>query len=113
MRRPAWFLAVALFAYATAVQWNDPDALRWMFLYGGAALLCAEAAFRWPPAWVPGTIGAVALVWAATLLPHVVSDMALTFDEEERELGGLVIVAAVMAAVALGSWRARNRRGAR
>jgi hypothetical protein len=50
-------------------------------------------------------VGLVALVWAATLVPDVVAVGALTFDEEQRELGGLVIVAAIMIALALGSWR--------
>lgn len=48
-------------------------------------------------------MAAVALVWAGTLLPHVVGEMALTFDEEERELGGLLIVLAAMAGLALAA----------
>jgi hypothetical protein len=98
-------VGAALFAYAAAVQYNDPDVLRWLLLYAAASLLCLEAVFRWPPAWVPAAVAIVAIVWAGTLAPHVVSQRALTFDEEERELGGLLIVAVSMAVLA---WAARR-----
>ncbi len=34
-----------LFLFSAAVQYNDPDPLHWMFLYGFAAILCILALF--------------------------------------------------------------------
>ena len=96
--------ALALFfAASAAVQWNDPDPLRWMALYGVAAAATATSLVRPVPRAVSIGIGAVALAWAALWLPEVLSRAAFTGNEEERELGGLLSVAAAMA------WLARRR----
>ena len=39
-------LGLVLFVYATAVQVNDPDPLRWMFVYGFTAVWCGWAVAR-------------------------------------------------------------------
>lgn len=54
MRVICGVLAATLLLFA-AVQWNDPDALFWIGLYGAGAIWCGIAAFRpatldWPPA---------------------------------------------------------------
>lgn len=63
-----WVLAT-VFALFTAVQYNDPDPLQWMLLYGGVAVHFALAAlgrlYR-PAVWL---WLAASLIWAATLLP--------------------------------------------
>ncbi|MBL7805708.1 MAG: transmembrane 220 family protein [Saprospiraceae bacterium] len=63
-----WTLAVVFVLFAL-VQYNDPDPLQWILLYGGVAVLYSLAArgrvYRqgvW--LWL-----LAALVWAATLLP--------------------------------------------
>jgi hypothetical protein len=101
-----------LFLFAVAVQYNDPDPLRWMAIYGLAALACGLSLAGRLPRLAPVAIGLAALVWAATLAPGVVGRVSLgdLFEsyamksapvEEARETGGLLIVAAWMAVLAL------------
>jgi hypothetical protein len=105
------------FLFSVAVQLNDPDPLRWMAIYGAAAVVCGlELAGR--VRWVlPVLVGATALVWAASIAPRVLgrvpfSAMFAEFEmqnagvEESREMYGLLIVALWMAAVA---WAAHRR----
>ena len=99
---------VVVFAFAAALQYNDPDGLYWAALYLGAALACALAAAE-RKAWVPpAAVGGVAVVWAAFLVPEVLGhvrfaqlfaawEMKNARVEVGRELGGLTIVAAWMA----------------
>lgn len=108
-----------LFVFAAAVQYNDPDPIRWMAIYGLAALACGLALAGRLPRWAPVVVGLAALVWAATLAPRVVGRVSLgdLFEsyamksepvEEAREMGGLLIVAGWMAVLAVvGSRRAR------
>jgi len=104
----------ALFAFAAAVQYNDPDPLRWMAIYGLAMLACGLALagrLSWLP---PALVGLIALVWAGTLAPGVVGRVSVgeLFQsygmlspavEEGREMGGLLIVAVWMALLTLAS----------
>jgi hypothetical protein len=96
-----------LFLLAVAVQYNDPDPLRWMAIYGAAAVACLLAFRRRLRRWMPLVVGVVALAWAATLAPGVVGrvspgdlfraiPMGSTAIEEGREMVGLLIVAAWM-----------------
>lgn len=103
--RVASALSALLFAYAAALQWNDPDPVRWMAIYGTAAVVAGAAAFRPVPRAVGLALAAVALLWAATLVPGVVSEAALTGTEEERELAGLLLVAGF--GLALARWGRR------
>ncbi len=101
-----WVVAI-LFLLFAAVQYNDPDPIQWMLLYGGTAVHFALAALGRPyrPAlwlWL-----AVALVWAASLapnfinwlrmgLPSIVQTMKaeVPWVELAREFLGLLLVAA-------------------
>jgi len=86
-------LALALFfAWAALLQLNDPDPIRWFALYAVAAALAAASAFTAVPRPCFAALAAVAGVWAAILLPAVLSERAFTGTEEEWELGGLLIV---------------------
>ena len=96
----------AYFCFATLVQLNDPDAPRWMALYGAAAVVSLLAAFRpLAPLW-PALIGLLALAWALLLLPEAVGtsfrqlfetwQMMSPGMEVGRETLGLLIVAAWM-----------------
>ena len=108
-----------LFLFAAAVQYNDPDPIRWMAIYGLAALACALALAGWLARLAPVLIGLAALAWAATIAPGVVGRVsvgelvqsyAMMSEpvEEAREMGGLLIVAVWMAVLALvGSRPAR------
>ena len=105
-------MMAALFAFAAAVQYNDPDPLRWMAIYGLAMLACGLALagrLSWLP---PALLGLIALVWAGTLAPGVVGRVSVgeLFQsygmlspavEEGREMGGLLIVAVWMGVLTL------------
>src|SRR5437867_11028091 len=106
--RASNLLMVALFVLAVAVQYNDPDPIRWMSIYGMAALACGLA-YRDKLHWsIPAATGLVALIWAATIAPRVVGKASLgemfqswemhsELIEEEQEMCGLLIVAFWMA----------------
>jgi hypothetical protein len=106
----------ALFAFAAAVQYNDPDPLRWMALYLAAAAACVLAVLHRLPRWGPAVVGLAALAWAVTLAPHVLGhvgwgEMVQAWEmkdvrvEEGREMYGLLIVAAWMAVLVLAGRR--------
>jgi hypothetical protein len=94
-----------LFAVAVVVQYNDPDPLVWMGIYGAALAVCALDVLgknvRRPARIVAG----VALLWAVSWAPRIVRDVPWShlFDhfsmkddvhiEEAREFLGLLIVA--------------------
>jgi hypothetical protein len=92
-----------VFLLAAAVQYNDPDPVPWMLVYGAAMFACVLALLRREHRHVAGLTGAVALVWALILLPRVAGQvapgemfreagMATLEIEEAREALGLLIV---------------------
>jgi len=96
-----------LFLFGVAVQYNDPDPLPWMAIYGVAALASFLAARGRLPGWLPALAGIVALVWSGTLLPGVLGrvsplemfeefEMESALIEQAREAFGLLIIAAWM-----------------
>ncbi len=105
MKIACWILAF-VFSLFAAVQYNDPDPVGWILLYGAVAVHFAMAArgnmYR-PAVWA--TL-AVAAVWAATLFPDfmnwirmgepsIVDSMKAEqpWIELTREFLGLVIAA--------------------
>jgi hypothetical protein len=106
-----------LFGIAAVLQYNDPDPLRWMAIYGAAGLACLFAGQL--PRAAPAIIGLGALAWAATLAPGVVGRVSIgeLFEsyamksepvEEAREMGGLLLVTAWMAVLAVRGAPARR-----
>src|SRR5688500_16693190 len=101
--RVANILMAAIFMLAVAVQYNDPDPIRWMTIYGLAAVSCFLA-FRGKRHWIfPAAVGLVALIWASTLAPEVIRapsldgmfgsvQMKTSAVEAAREMIGLLIV---------------------
>jgi hypothetical protein len=111
-----WIGALLFFAFA-ALQYNDPDPIRWSALYGSAGLACLFAR-RLRSGWLlPAAVGLAALGWAVAYLPavprmafsHLVESMKAENPsiEEARELLGLLIVVVWMGALTLQSRRAR------
>ena len=109
-------LFALLCAISAALQYNDPDPVRWIVLYlaAGAA---AVVAWRQPRAWAaPLVVAVVALVWAGLLWAGVAgtvetSDLWKKMSEkggkveEMREAGGLSLV---VIGGGLAAWRARR-----
>jgi hypothetical protein len=106
------FILAALFIYAAALQYNDPDPVRWAAIYlsaAGACCLYITGRLSW---FVAGIIALIALVWAGALAPDVWGQISLgqMFEtwkmnnplvEEAREMCGLLIVAGWMVVLSL------------
>jgi peptidoglycan/LPS O-acetylase OafA/YrhL len=96
MAHEFWRLAngilFVLFLASVAFQYNDPDPLIWMAIYGMAAALCVLAIRGRSPRLLAAATAAVALAWAATLAIRVIGKQSLLDSEEGREMLGLVIV---------------------
>ena len=118
---PIWRIAdgvfLLLFAFSVVVQVNDPDPLRWIAIYGAAAVAClVSGQLHW---FFPAGVGLIALAWAATLAPGLIGkvpflSMFEEFEmknigvEESREMYGLFLVAGWMAVLAHRAfWRQR------
>jgi hypothetical protein len=116
------YIFLALFVFSVLVQYNDPDPLVWMIIYGLAAVACVVAIKR-PAHWqLPGVLLLGNLLWAASIAPRVWGRVrfAELFEawemkdlrvEEAREFGGLLMVAAWMF-VLFCQARLTQRRGA-
>ncbi len=109
-----------LFLFGAAVQYNDPDPLRWIAIYVAAAVMCVLAVANRLPWWLAASVGAVALAWAATLapsaFPHVrIPEMFAAWEmanqrvEEGREMYSLLLIAIYMGVLAV-VLRRRTRR---
>lgn len=119
LRVSNWVMTAA-FLFSVAVQYNDPDPIRWMLIYGLAALACIlkwRRRLRW---YLPAAVGATAFGWAAMIAPEVIGkttfgEMFQSFHminpevEEAREMGGLLIIAAWMAVLVAASRGERRR----
>ena len=106
----------ALFLFAAALQYNDPDPIRWMAIYGAACVISiATATGRRVllPTLVVATISlAWALLWASSdpnvnAYSHMFDawEMKSASIEEAREASGLLIVTIWMAVIAARQWR--------
>jgi hypothetical protein len=107
-----------LFLLALVAQYNDPDPLRWMAIYGAAAAAGVLLLGGRLPRWLPVVVGLVALIWATALAPGVVGrvapgdlfrevTMASAAIEEAREMIGLLIVAGWMLVLFAAAPRSR------
>jgi hypothetical protein len=121
-RQIAWTITnvvmLLMFVLSAIVQVNDPDPMTWIAIYAAAGAMCAlEVARKLRPGF-PGIVCVIALIWAGTIAPRVIGKVAFTemfaeFEmknvgvEESREMYGLLIVAAWMAAVTVAAWKRR------
>jgi hypothetical protein len=106
-------LMCLLFAAAVLLQYNDPDPLVWVLMYGAAFALSAMAMARGTAPFVAVVIvGVIALAWGILLtvrVPGVAAyghmfdawEMHSAVTEEARESVGLFIVAGWMGLLAL------------
>ncbi len=117
--RVANIIMLIAFLLSVAVQYNDPDPIQWMLVYGAAALACALQ-LRGKLDWrVPVVIASAAVIWFFIILPGVLSrpfpttmldsfHMTSVADEEAREEGGLLIVLGWMAVLGYYQWRKKR-----
>lgn len=107
----------ALFVLSAAVQWNDPDPLAWIALYGLAAVLSGLAARGRIP-FAPNAAAFVLFtVLTALWLPSLQTARAEAFtsiqmkasrDEEPRETVGLALAAVWSLVQSRAAWRQRR-----
>ena len=114
------FVMTAAFLLSVALQFNDPDPIQWMAIYGAAAAACIvslRGKLRWQ---FPVLVGAVALVWAIALGPSALGrttfgEMTASMQmvnlevEEAREMLGLLIVFVWMAVLTIASRRSASK----
>jgi hypothetical protein len=106
-----------LYFVSAGLQYNDPDPVPWVLIYGaagGAALL--RLGSRWSRPACSG-VASVALCWALALLPEArgvgLAEMTQSMQahggrvEIAREVGGLLLVALGMSAGLLADFKAR------
>lgn len=114
-------LMALLFMFAAAVNFNDPDPVQWVGIYGAAMVLSGLAAWRLTsfPWFAPAIVGGIALIWAGTIAPRALGKVPLNrmFEswemknaviEENREMYGLLIVAAWMLVLVIARVRVRT-----
>jgi len=109
----------ALFLFAAALQYNDPDPIRWIAIYGAACAVSIAAATGRPVLRAALVVGAVSIAWAlfgraATHLkrlhPHVrFVGNEVGADRRSARGIGLLIVTIWMAVVAAGQRRSAGK----
>ena len=110
------YVMTAMFLFSVIVQYNDPDPVRWMAMYGAAMVACILFATRRIHWLIPAGIGFVALLWAIDWAPGVLgktrfSEMFQAWEmknervEEAREFWGLMIIVGWMAVLTALTFR--------
>ena len=97
------YLMLIVFLFMVVVQYNDPDTLLWMGIYGIAALICILASLNRLNWGLSALIALTALGWALMIAPQVIGEVSFSelfgslymkslVVEQAREMGGLLIV---------------------
>lgn len=116
--RFANYLMIAVFVLAVIVQYNDPNPLRWMLIYGTACLVCIMFALKklhWITAF---TVVFISGIWALLKIPdltvtgfqHMLDEVRMiqTGVEAAREFLGLLIIFTWVTVLAVSSYRKRK-----
>ena len=93
-----------IYLLSAAVQYNDPDPVRWTVVYLAAAVMCIQQFRGQRQRLLPVVLLVVSLLWMGSLLPSFVGQttpaeifasitMQTQAVEEAREFGGLLLVA--------------------
>lgn len=109
------YLMIVLFALSAIVQYNDPNAVRWMLIYGAAciiSILFAREKLNWAMA---GIVAGICIFWAIIKIPyltasgfqHMLDEVRMTSMgiTSAREFLGLLIIAAWTTVLAVVSYR--------
>lgn len=84
---------LVLFVFWAGFQYNDPDGLLWMAVYGAAAIECVLFLMRRLPRTIAFLYAGLCAAWAAYLAVRVAVAGEFIFDEQGREMMGLLICA--------------------
>lgn len=115
----------SLFGFAAVVQFNDPDPIRWMAVYGAACALCVLSIVRGAvPPLLALAAAAAAFAWAVSIVAGGpgASEYGRMFDgwemrsvpvEEAREATGLLLMAGWMTVLGSRGMRGRASRAGR
>ncbi len=104
------FIMMAMFLLAAAVQYNDPDPMRWIVLYGIAAAMSGLAMFNQYGPW-PAAPAAVYLAIFLYLKPDTLDHWIEV--ETAREAGGaLICLVWMLVLLAIWGYRRRGKAGA-
>lgn len=92
---------VVLFSISAVLQYNDPDPILWVVIYGSAVLVTLGFLFDKVSYLAPLILGLAGLLGFVYLLPEKfegfgISDGNIKNIEEAREAFGLLIMAIVM-----------------
>jgi hypothetical protein len=68
-----------IFALFAAVQYNDPDPVQWMMIYGGVAVNAVLMSVNKPIKWLMWVVLAVSGLWCASLAPHFFNWMKMGY----------------------------------
>lgn len=114
------YLMIVLFALSAVVQYNDPNAFRWMLAYGAASLvslLFARKKLNWAMA---GLLAGICIFWALFKIPYLTaSGFQHMFDEvsmtsigitSAREFLGLLLIAGWATVLAFSSYRSESKK---
>ena len=103
------FLFTLLFALGAIVQYNDPDSLLWIIIYGIAALISLLFALGKISFIVSSVAGFIAFIGFSLSYPEKFEGFEIGAGnikniEEGREAFGLLIIAAVVWMYAIRGW---------
>ena len=114
------YFMLLVFLLCVVVQYNDPDSLIWMTMYGLAAINCILSIRNEIHLSISIFLGLLGIVWALTLLPDVISNYLATDNmftwqmnglgvEEIREFGGLLIIILWMSILTLSNYLSQKQ----
>lgn len=120
-KHPGWLIALnvvfaLVFVLSAALQYNDPDPVRWVVMYLAAAASTIMA-LHLRRGWIAaGAVGLVAAVWGGWLWHEVIGEVLFSDFwrkmsekggrvEVMREAGGLTIVCTWLSVSSLVGWQ--------
>lgn len=80
---------LVFFAWTAIMQYNDPDPVLWISIYGAAALCCALYMADWLPALLAASLSGIFTLGALYLLLRILGPESF-FDETGREMMGMM-----------------------
>lgn len=112
------YVMILAFLFSVIVQYNDPDPLVWMGVYGAAMVACILFALGKLPSLLPVIVGLIALGWMLSLASQVIgkvgfSELFQAFEMKDerveigREFGGLLIIVFWMMVLSMTRFRQR------